>query len=76
MFTETIQFGNNVYNAFTEGRARLFGYAINRKMEVIHNGTVAYMSLLESGIMRKMKNNHPHISSNMTLFIKLLSLYN
>ena len=35
---------NNVYNAFTEGRARLFGYAINRKMEVIHNGTVAYMS--------------------------------
>ena len=26
--------------------------------------------------MRKMKNNHPHISSNMTLFIKLLSLYN
>ena len=27
-------------------------------------------------IMRKMKNNHPHISSNMTLFIKLLSLYN
>ena len=25
--------------------------------------------------MRKMKNNHPHISSNMTLFIKLLSLY-
>lgn len=36
---------NNVYNAFTEGRARLFGYAINRKMEVIHDGAVAYMSL-------------------------------
>ena len=43
---------NNVYNAFTEGRARLFGYAINRKMEVIHNGTVAYMSLLESEMRR------------------------
>ncbi|EKC46533.1 hypothetical protein OBE_16202, partial [human gut metagenome] len=25
--------------------ARLFGYAINRKMEVIHDGAVAYMSL-------------------------------
>ncbi len=30
----------------------LFGYAINRKMEVIHNGTVAYMSLLESEMRR------------------------
>lgn len=43
---------NNVYNAFTEGRARLFGYAINRKMEVIHDGAVAYMSLLESEMRR------------------------
>lgn len=43
---------NNVYNAFTEGRARLFGYAINRKMEVMHDGTVAYMSLLESEMRR------------------------
>ena len=34
---------NSVYNAYTEGRARLFGYAINRKMEVIQDGTVAYM---------------------------------
>ena len=32
---------NNVYNAYTEGRARLFGYAINRKMEIIQDGTVA-----------------------------------
>ena len=32
--------------------------------------------LVSTNIMRKMKNNHPHISSNMTLFIKLLSLYN
>ncbi|MEG0807733.1 MAG: DHH family phosphoesterase [Alistipes sp.] len=43
---------NNVYNAYTEGRARLFGYAIDRKMEVIHNGEVAYMSLLENEMRR------------------------
>ena len=29
---------NNVYNAYTEGRARLFGYVINRKMEIIQDG--------------------------------------
>lgn len=46
------QIHNNVYNAFTEGRARLFGYAIDRKMEIIHHGTVAYMSLLESEMRR------------------------
>lgn len=43
---------NNVYNAYTEGRARLFGYAINRKMEIIENGTVAYMSLMENEMRR------------------------
>ncbi len=43
---------NSVYNAYTEGRARLFGYAINRKMEFIEDGTVAYMSLLESEMRR------------------------
>lgn len=43
---------NNVYNAYTEGRARLFGYAINRKMELIENGTVAYMSLKENEMRR------------------------
>lgn len=43
---------NNVYNAYTEGRARLFGYAINRKMEIIQDGTVAYMSLMESEMRR------------------------
>ena len=37
---------------YTEGRARLFGYAINRKMEVIQDGTVAYMSLLENEMRR------------------------
>jgi phosphoesterase RecJ-like protein len=36
---------NNVYNSFSEGRARLFGYVINRKMKIFHNGTVAHMSL-------------------------------
>lgn len=43
---------NNVYNAYTEGRARLFGYAIDRKMQIIENGTVAYMSLMEHEMRR------------------------
>ena len=30
------QIYNNVYNSFTEGRARLFGYVINRKMRILH----------------------------------------
>lgn len=43
---------NSIYNAYSEGRARLFGYAINRKMEIIQDGTVAYMSLLENEMRR------------------------
>ena len=43
---------NNVYNSFTEGRARLFGYVINRKMKTLQKGTVAYISLTEDE-MRK-----------------------
>ena len=43
---------NNVYNAYTDGRARLFGYAIDRKMKLLEKGTVAYMSLLESEMRR------------------------
>lgn len=43
---------NNVYNSFTEGRARLFGYVINRKMNIFHNGTVACMSLTEEEMRR------------------------
>lgn len=43
---------NNVYNAFTEGRARLFGYVIDKKMGIIHNGEVAYMSLKENEMRR------------------------
>ena len=42
----------HVYNSFTEGRARLFGYVINRKMKIFHNGTVAHMSISEEE-MRK-----------------------
>lgn len=43
---------NQVYNSFTEGRARLFGYVINRKMKIFHNGTVAHMSLTEDELRR------------------------
>ena len=43
---------NSVYNAYTAGRARLFGYVINRKMELIHGGRVAYMSLNEQEMRR------------------------
>ncbi|MBQ5855280.1 MAG: bifunctional oligoribonuclease/PAP phosphatase NrnA [Alistipes sp.] len=43
---------NNVYNSFTEGRARLFGYVINRKMKTLLKGTVAYLSLTEDEMRR------------------------
>lgn len=43
---------NFVYNSFTEGRARLFGYVINRKMKIFHNGSVAHMSLTEDELRR------------------------
>lgn len=43
---------NHVYNSFTEGRARLFGYVINRKMKIFHNGTVAHMSLTADELRR------------------------
>ncbi|MBQ5396872.1 MAG: DHH family phosphoesterase [Alistipes sp.] len=46
------QIYNNVYNSFTEGRARLFGYTINRKMKLLRKGTVAYMSLTEEEMRR------------------------
>ena len=46
------QIYNNVYNSFTEGRARLFGYVINRKMRFMRRGTVAYMSLTEDEMRR------------------------
>jgi phosphoesterase RecJ-like protein len=43
---------NYVYNSFTEGRARLFGYVINRKMKIFHNGTVSHMSLTADELRR------------------------
>ena len=46
------QINNNVYNSFTEGRARLFGYVINRKMRFMRKGTVAHMSLTEEEMRR------------------------
>ncbi len=46
------QIHNNVYNSFTEDRARLFGYAINRKMEIMLDGRVACMSLMEHEMRR------------------------
>lgn len=46
------QIYNNVYNSFTEGRAKLFGYVINRKMRTINKGSVAYMSLTEEEMRR------------------------
>ena len=46
------QIYNNVYNSFTEGRARLFDYVINRKMKILNKGTVAYMSLTEEEMRR------------------------
>ena len=46
------QIYNNVYNSFTEGRARLFGYTINRKMKTLRKGTVAYMSLTDEEMRR------------------------
>lgn len=49
---EIPQLYNNVYNSFTEGRARLFGFVINRKMEIIQEGKAAYMSLMEHEMRR------------------------
>ena len=46
------QIYNNVYNSFTEGRAKLFGYTINRKMKTLLGGRVAYMSLTEEELRR------------------------
>lgn len=38
---------NRVYNSFSEDRARLFGYVLNRKMRIMQGGRVAFMSLTE-----------------------------
>ncbi len=41
-----------VYNSFTEDRARLFAYTIDRKLSIIKGGTVAYMTLTEQEMRR------------------------
>ena len=43
---------NNVYNSFTEGPARLFGYVINHKMKTLRKGTVAHLSITEEEMRR------------------------
>ncbi len=44
---EIQKINSQVYNSFSEDRARLFGYAIDRKMAIIKGGRVAYMTLTE-----------------------------
>ncbi len=41
-----------VNNSYSEDRAKLFGYTIHRKMEIIEGGRVAYMSLTEAEMRR------------------------
>ena len=65
---------NSVYNAYTEGRARLFGYAINRKMEVIQDGTVAYMSLLEREMRFQFQQGDSEGFVNYALTIKKVKM--
>lgn len=43
---------NAIYNSFSESRMRLLGYAINNKMEIINNHSVAYIALSESELRR------------------------
>ncbi len=43
-----------VFNSYSADRAKLFGYVINRKMEIIPNNKVAYMSMSE----REMRRYH------------------
>lgn len=42
----------SVYNSYSEGRVRLLGYAINRKMSMLEEGTVAYIALTEAELRR------------------------
>lgn len=41
-----------VYNSYSADRARLFGYVVNRKMEIIEEGRVGFMSLTEREMRR------------------------
>ncbi len=41
-----------VYNSFSEGRIRLMGYAIDRKMEIVERHNAAYITLTEAELRR------------------------
>ncbi len=41
-----------VNNSYSEDRAKLFGYVVNRKMEILNGGRVAYMSMTEAEMRR------------------------
>ena len=41
-----------VYNSYSEGRVRLLGYVLMRKMKLLHHGEAAYISLKESELRR------------------------
>lgn len=41
-----------VYNSYSEGRVRLLGYVLIRKMQMTHDGTVAFIPLKESELRR------------------------
>lgn len=41
-----------VYNSYSEGRMRLLGYVLMNKMQIIEEGTVAYIALKENELRR------------------------
>lgn len=41
-----------VYNSFTESRVRLLGFVLMKKMQLVHDGDAAYISLRESELRR------------------------
>lgn len=49
---EIAEINLKVNNSYSLDRAKLFGYVINRKMEIIEDGQVAYMSLTEAEMRR------------------------
>ena len=66
---------NNVYNSFSEGRIRLLGYALHRKMEVVHPYAVAYISLTENELRRfKFQVGDSEGFVNFPLAIKEISM--
>lgn len=43
---------NAVYNSYSASRVKLLGYSLGRKMEILHNGKAAYISLTEKEMRR------------------------